>query len=226
MRKTFITLLWLLFSGALYAQVSTPNLLKQESLNDRKGQQLKKGWLVQLADFNGWAAATAPDGNKPWYKLNDISELVTLKTKLNNFEGICWLKCYIKPDTGVANVPLSLGAIHNGASDVYLDNKSICKTGAFSEKNKKGVYISRERPVVFVLADTGIHELLVKYENKELTLSGKPGDENELILKLNTADYTIVRFAMTARQNIFLIITVIFFSFSLFLNCTQTRSLR
>jgi class 3 adenylate cyclase len=118
-------------------------------------------WRFKAGDNLQWAAKNIDGAG--WVKASPVMHSVKDFKKIG-FKGMGWFRLYIDIDSSLVAKPLVLDLISNGAAEIYIDGKVISKIGTL--KNGDGsTYQKPFFPSVFVLNDTGVHVIAVRYEN-------------------------------------------------------------
>lgn len=141
------------------------------SIVDKKELSVTIG-IVSKWQFQNSAPATfetqkTPSAIEKWYpiKLDSVSHISKI---IPDFKGTGWFRIYIKNDSSVKQNYLGIRFSQNGASEVFINGKMVSKQGRFSTENKKGFTTNTRKSLYYSAPDSGLTELLIKYENANL----------------------------------------------------------
>jgi len=140
----------------------TPILITKDSI--KNGWVFTEHWLHTTQDS---AIFSGKDYNDAAWNSIDGSFSVNVnyaEQDKNKKSVISWYRHYFTVDNSLTEVPLNLEIIHNGASEVYLDGNLLAKSGVISKNGKSQYKSLRNNIHLFVLKDTGVHVLAVRYE--------------------------------------------------------------
>ena len=99
----------------------------------------------------------------------------------SSFTGIAWLRLHYKVDKELAGTSLMLNMYHNGASEIYNDNKYIISFGTVSASAEKEENCNpHDRYFQLVVNDTLEHVLAVRYSNTNYKKYAEKYDEEKV----------------------------------------------
>lgn len=140
------------------------NGFAQETLTIKKEElpiSNLKNWIYINKDVPGFQAIDFKDSFWKSTKTN-LPHSVQYPTP---FDGIACFRLKFKVDKSLVELPLAFGVIQQGASEIYLDGKLLKLYGVIKDSAQTVNFNPQNKPLVFVLRDTGIHVLAIRYAN-------------------------------------------------------------
>lgn len=90
--------------------------------------------------------------------------------EVERWNGRGWLRLRFRLEPRVATLPLSMQILTTGASEVYLDGRSIARFGAFSTRNSPATTYNPANELIsldpHLSHDTAVHTLFVRLESE------------------------------------------------------------
>jgi adenylate cyclase len=153
-------------------------------------------WKFKAGDNLQWA--TKNIDNAGWVKASPVIHSIKECNRIG-FKGKGWFRMYIDVDTSLVAKPLILDFMSNGAVELYIDGRAISMTGTMKSVGES-IYQKPFFPSVFVLNDTGVHVISVRYENiyYESLLKGWSGNN----AGFNIAIYQYHAYFEARKENI------------------------
>ncbi len=149
----FLLFIWL----PVGAQQRAPFLFTKDSVSNQSPK-----WLFVDGDRPEYALPAFDD-----YTLQEVStsDLRSKGGTPSPFKGIGWLRLRFRVDTGLAGKPLAFSLSQVGASETYLDGKSIYTRGFVGDAAHAKYYDPQHYPVAITVPDTLLHLLAIRYAN-------------------------------------------------------------
>lgn len=157
--------LFLLFTGnfyANYAVAQTITSISDEDLSNAGSIQLSDNWKVFSGDNFNWI-----NSDFDYSAWNDVSTLLGIEDiQTLEWKGYGWFKHAIKVDSALVGKPLLLTFdIHNGASQVYLNEDMILRVGSYSIIADDEELSTVPNQQIIQFQDTSTHILTVRFSN-------------------------------------------------------------
>lgn len=130
-------------------------------LNDSAFLNLDSGWVFSPEDKPEMATK---DYNDASWK-NILPEMNLRLDTSKAFKGIGWFRLHFHADSTITKIPMALKIEHSGASEIYFDGKLLEKNGVIKDKENSEYYNPKNNLIPFVIIDTGVHVLAVRYAN-------------------------------------------------------------
>ena len=122
---------------------------------------LRKNWVYLNKDVSGFQAIEFKDSL--WRSAE--TQLSQSGSNVTPFEGIACFRLKFRIDQSLVDRPLSLAIIQQGASEIYLDGKLLIQYGRIKDSANTINNNPQNKPLVFILRDTGVHVLAIRYAN-------------------------------------------------------------
>ncbi|RNC85446.1 MAG: hypothetical protein ED557_01330 [Balneola sp.] len=168
-------------TGATQAQTRLTNL----TLNQIGELELIRGWKAISDDNFSWI-----DTNFDFSGWEEVSTLLDEQhVDALDWNGYGWFKVQIEVDSTLIGQQLKLSLkTHNGASQIYLNEKLLIQEGSFSRQKEDHVASSKTPYVVFEFDTAGVHFLSVRYSNHEAANYLKYGLKPGFLLSISRYD--------------------------------------
>jgi class 3 adenylate cyclase len=196
--KRFLVFLLVLYPLLLKAQQSPVMHITRDSILKNEVLPIRENWLFCAGDNKSWAAKDLDDTR--WVKGVNSSKINTKDSDLKNvFKGIGWFRFHFHTDSTLSKMPLTLTISQSGASAIYLDGLLVKQYGTFSGKNTSGYVDPDHSPFIILISDTGMHVLVVRYENNDIVLRKEKYENEYGGFKLNIANADVAYDAYRSR---------------------------
>lgn len=147
-----------------------PVAVTPAAIANYKTIQLRGAWRYHPGDDPAWADPSFDDS--AWETLESPRQLGGANTK-SGWPGIGWFRLRLAVDPELAGVPIAIQLFHNGASEIYVDNRVVHSFGRVSaSEDSEQTYDPNRTPVPVVFDRPGEHMLVVRYSCAE-TADGK-----------------------------------------------------
>lgn len=166
-KRLLIVFLFISFNSFSQPADST-NISIIDSKDLRGGVWLVSKWQFQNGDQKTFQSQTRPSETAPWHSVK-LDSTNSIYKQVPDFKGIGWLRIYLKYDSTVTQEYFGIRFQQNGASILYVNGKIINKLGRFSSDKKKGYMTNTEKTLFYTESPSDYTEILIKYENPELT---------------------------------------------------------
>jgi len=219
--RSYLLLLLLMIAANCFAQQAVPEITAIKNLSP-DGVLLNKGWKFQKGDSAVYSLSNYNDSN--WQSIDptlDVMDMPLFKP------GIYWLRIHLMIDSNTLKEQLAMVIEQSGASEIYLDGILIKGLGTIdSDVSKIKAFDPLGKPVGLPVKHEGKQVLAVRYSlQQNVTYKNIFGSHNYIF---KTSIYTVegALNSFTRRNyvpnlglpliGIFLILTLIHFSFYLF----------
>ena len=197
-----LNILFFFIAIQLFAQEKAVKAFHLNSL-PAEGVLLDNGWKFHAGDSLSWANPLYND--MAWQPVNPLLPLYRLPEIKQ--PGIGWLRLILQVDSSLYNKTIAIVLTFAGATEIYLNGKSIYRFGKVSENYKEEqTCLFFNRPFSLKLGDHSIQTLAIRYslnpQNRYINF-GQPS--MKVVLKdINRAfiDYITVQGGYTNRRSI------------------------
>lgn len=189
MRKLVLLLLSASSFNNCISQEQPQNIYRLDSIPE-SGVKLDKQWEFRTGDTPPWVKAPI---DLEWYLVNPTLPIHEIPLVMEAHMG--WFRLVMKIDSSLFNEEIALVYTSKGASEIYLDGKSLYRFGMVSSNfESEQTRLVSYRPLTFKLGNKPIQELAVRYSfnKKNLHVDLSNSTCVQIILKDNNrafADY-------------------------------------
>ncbi len=156
-----VVLVFFCLASLAVAQTSSDafSLTAEKLHSDWDGELNKAGWVYRAGDDASWAAKDYDDG--AWEKLSN-TQFNDERLPRSGWTGAAWFRLHLTIDEQLAHEPVALRVGHWGASELYVDGKSIGRFGAINA-NADVEFNPHGLPLPFTFETGGAHIIAVRY---------------------------------------------------------------
>ena len=205
--KRFLILILCFASLPAFARIQPVELNRK---NAYRGSAEK--WLYYPGDHPAMAMPAYNDtGWKEVHTRLRMSDSIIA----SSFKGICWFRLTVRLDSSMSNRAWALSIKQAGASEIWLDGRLLKKIGIIAGKDSTEYEDPNDEPFVFVMGDTGLHVLAIRYANYKAAtdFARHYEDDAGMYITLATANSTVPN----KISNVFFISAVSMLLFGIFL---------
>ncbi len=207
----FFLLLFAPFCSKAQQAAKGENVLSLKSLtNDSSSSYLLEKWRFKEADSPAMALPGYDDSK--WETIYSTLRIGNFpKSASDSFNSIGWFRYSFVADSSLVGIPLAITLTQYGASQIYLDGKTVDTFGVIKDKKNTVYFDPQQAPVALVINNAGRHVIAVRFANFNAQKNAKYGRNfGGFKMTIGQAKYQILNSRVQAR--IFSLITILFFS--------------